>query len=74
MSEEENKRLFKHYTELVDGKIKTSNPVYDSLVKSDAERHLADLIKKNPSLIIKEESNKVVKEESNKPTKSKGKK
>ena len=58
MSEEENKRLYAHYASRASGSYKTanpSNPVRDELVKSDAKRHLADLIKKNPGLEIKEE-------------------
>ena len=71
MSEEENKRLYAHYASRASGSYKTanpSNPVRDELVKSDAKRHLADLIKKNPGLVVEEV--RPVEEE----VKSKGKK
>ena len=66
MSEQENKRLFEHYTNVANGNVKSGNAVRDDLNASDAKRHLADLIKKNPSLEVKEEPAK--------PTKSKEKK
>ena len=66
MSEEGNKKLQKHYTELTEGKIKTGNPVRDDLIVSDAKKHLADLVKKNPGLVQVEGS---VKED--KPEKTK---
>ena len=65
MSEEGNKKLFAHYTGLIGGSYKSGNSVQDELVVSDAKKHLADLVKKNPSLVVEE-----VKEE----VKSKGKK
>ncbi len=72
MSEEVNKRLFAHYTNLSNGNYKSGNSVQDELVASDAKKHLADLIKKNPSLVEVEE---VVEEvEEVKESKSKGKK
>ena len=70
MSEEGNKKLFTHYTSRAGGSLKSGNPVRDQLVVSDAKRHLADLIKKNPSLAVEEVVEEVVEE---KP-KSKGKK
>ena len=68
MSEEVNKRLFAHYTNLSNGNYKSGNSVQDELVASDAKKHLADLIKKNPSLVVEEEVEEV------KESKSKGKK
>ena len=50
MSEEQNKRLFEHYTAVVSGSVKSANSVSNELIVSDAKVHLADLIKKNPSL------------------------
>ena len=55
MSVEENKRLFAHYTALSGGSMKTGNPIRDELIVSDAKKHLADLVKKNPELEVKEE-------------------
>ena len=67
MSEEGNKKLFKHYTSLINGKAATEryskediedminlDEVSNSLIVSDANKHLADLIKKNPSLVVEE--------------------
>ena len=54
MSDEGNKKLHKHYTSLIAGKIKTGNPVRDDLIVSDAKKHLADLVKKNPNIISEE--------------------
>ena len=65
MSEEENKKLFDHYSAVAGGSVKSGNSVSNELIMSDAKKHLADLIKKNPSLVVE-----VEKEE----TKSKGKK
>ena len=50
MSEEGNKKLYAHYTALIEGKVKTKNLVRNDLIVSDAKRHLADLVKKNPNL------------------------
>ena len=50
MSEEGNKKLYEHYTNLAAGTRKTGNPVRDDLIVSDAKKHLADLISKNPEL------------------------
>lgn len=74
MSETENKRLYEHYNNVIDGNVKSGNAVRDDLNVSDAKRHLADLIKKNPSLEVKEEKPKEEVKEEVKPTKSKGKK
>ena len=54
MSEEGNKKLFKHYTSRAGGSLKSGNPVRDELVVSDAKKHLADLVKKNPGLVVEE--------------------
>ena len=68
MSDEGNKKLYEHYKSLSEGSYKSSNPIQNDLVKSDAIKHLADLIKKNPGLKIPE---KVIVQ---KETKSKEKK
>jgi len=54
MSEEQNKRLFAHYTSRAGGSLKSGNPVRDELIVADAKKHLADLIKKNPGLVVEE--------------------
>lgn len=61
MSDEVNKRLFEHYTNLASVGVKSANSVSNDLIKSDAERHLADLVSKNPSLVVKEEVKEEVK-------------
>ena len=71
MSEEGNKKLFAHYTSLINGKAATEryskediddmtnlDEVSNSLIISDAKKHLANLIKKNPSLVVEEEKPK----------------
>ena len=68
MSDEGNKKLYDHYNSLINGKVKTGNPTRDDLIVSDAQRHLVDLINKNPSLEVKEPIVKKVE------TKSKGNK
>lgn len=68
MGVEENKKLLEHYTAVANGSVKSANSVRNELIVSDAKRHLADLIAKNPELIVEE-----VKEES-KESKSKVKK
>ena len=50
MTDENAKKLYTHYKGLISGKMKTGNPVRDDLIVSDAERHLADLIKKRPNI------------------------
>lgn len=55
MGEAENKGLQVHYNSLITGSAKTGNSIRDDLIVSDAKRHLADLITKNPSLEVKEE-------------------
>ena len=65
MSEEGNKKLFVHYTAVASGSVKSGNSVSNELIVSDAKANLADLIKKNPSLVVEEEP---------KETKFKGKK
>jgi len=54
MSEEGNKKLYAHYKSLSEGSYKSGNPVRDELIVSDAKKHLADLIKKNPNLVVEE--------------------
>ena len=68
MSDQENKRLFEHYTNVANGNLKSGNSTRDDLNVSDAKIHLADLVKKNPNLVVVEEVKEEVK------TKSKGKK
>ena len=65
MSEEGNKKLFAHYTAVASGSVKSGNSVSNELIVSDAKKHLADLVKKNPSLVVEVEEEK---------PKSKGKK
>lgn len=50
MSEEQNKRLYTHYNSLIAGSAKTANTVRNELIVSDAKRHLADIVEKNPYL------------------------
>ncbi len=50
MSEENDKKLYAHYKSLASGSKKSGNPIRDELIKSDAERHLADLINKRPNI------------------------
>ena len=52
MSEEGNKKLFAHYTAVAGGSVKSANSVSNELIVSDAKKNLADLIKKNPSLVV----------------------
>ena len=51
MSEEGNKKLFAHYTAVAGGSVKSANSVSNELIVADAKINLADLIKKNPSLV-----------------------
>ncbi len=69
MSEENNKKLYDHYKAVIAGSHSTGNAVSNELRVSDATRHLADLVKKNPGLAEPEPTPEPVKE-----TKSKGKK
>ena len=57
MSDEVDKKLYNHFKELIDGKIKTGNSVRDNLIVSDAKKHLADLMKKRPNTIFEEKEN-----------------
>ena len=63
MSEEGNKKLFAHYTSRAGGSYKSGNSVRCALVVADAKKHLADLIKKNPSLVVAEVPEEKPKEE-----------
>ena len=54
MSEEGNKKLFAHYTAVAGGSMSSGNSVSNELIVSDAKKNLADLIKKNPSLVVEE--------------------
>ena len=62
MTEEGAKKKYAHLKGLISGKLKTGNPVRDDLIVSDAERHLADLIKKRPNIIFEEKPAPPVKE------------
>lgn len=50
MTDENAKKKYAHLKGLIAGKIKTGNSVRDELIVSDAERHLADLLKKRPNI------------------------
>ena len=67
MSDENDKKLYAHYKSLAGGSMKSGNPIRDQLIKSDAERHLADIIKKRPHIDFEEKPKE-------KETKSKEKK
>lgn len=54
MSEEIDKKLYSHYKHLSEGHYKSGNPVRDQLVVDDAKKHLADLIKKRPTIKFEE--------------------
>lgn len=78
MTDENARKKYAHLKGLIAGKLKTGNPVRDDLIVSDAQRHLADLIKKRPNINF-EEADPEPKEEENvaedaPKTKSKGKK
>ena len=64
MSEEGNKKLFAHYTAVAGGSVKSSNSVSNELIVADAKINLADLIKKNPSLVEEDNPDKTESEES----------
>ena len=66
MSEEGNKKLYAHYKSRAEGSYKSGNTVRNELVKADGKKHLADLIKKNPSLEVKEEPKEETKPKSKK--------
>ena len=74
MSEENDRKLYAHYKGVIAGSHSTGNSVSNELRVSDAERHLADLIKKtkkrSPNFTFEDEQPK----EEIKETKSKGKK
>ena len=71
MSVEGNKKLYDHYTSLAAGTRKTGNPVRDDLIVSDAKKHLADLILKNPDVVP--EVKEPIKEDKPKKTKKSSK-
>ena len=50
MTDENARKKYAHLKGLIAGNLKTGNSVRDELIVSDAERHLADLIKKRPLL------------------------
>ena len=54
MSDENDKKLYAHYKSLAGGSMKSGNPIRDELIKSDAAKHLADLIKKRPNIQFEE--------------------
>ena len=54
MTEENAKRLYVHFKELIAGKMKTGNAIRDELIVSDATLNLADLVKKRPKIDFEE--------------------
>lgn len=67
MTDENAKKKYAHLKNIIEVGPKTGNSVRDELMKSDAKKHMADLVKKRPHIVF-EEPIKV------EPTKSKGKK
>ena len=67
MTLENLKKQYAHYKNLMENGVKTENSTRNALIKSDAEKYLKDLVKKNPN--IEFEPKEEVKEE----PKSKGK-
>ena len=77
MSEEIDKKLYAHYKSLAGGSKKSGNPIRDKLIKSDAAKHLADLIKKRPNADFdgsKAEAQKKAEAKKEAEAKAKGKK
>jgi len=70
MSEDNIKRLFKHFENLAEKGGKTGNQIRDELIKSDAISNLAELKAKFPNLYI----SKAKEDKEEKPIKSKEKK
>ena len=56
MTNENAKKKYDHLKGLIAGKLKTGNPVRDDLIVSDAQRHLADLLKKRPKIDFEEKA------------------
>ena len=54
MTDENAKKKYAHLKGLIEGKVKTGNPIRDDLIVSDAEKHLADLIKKRSYIVFEE--------------------
>ena len=54
MTDENAKLKYAHLKGLIAGNVKTGNAVRDDLIVSDAERHLADLLKKRPNIVFEE--------------------
>ncbi len=50
MTDEGAKKKYVHLKWLIGRNMKTGNAVRDDLIVSDAERHLADLLKKRPKI------------------------
>ena len=50
MTDENAKKLYVHFKELIAGKLKTGNAIRDELIVSDATLNLADLVKKRPNI------------------------
>ena len=50
MTDENAIKKYNHLKELIDGKLKTGNPIRDALIVSDATVNLADLLKKRPNI------------------------
>ena len=54
MTLENLKKKYAHLNSLINGEVKTGNPIRDSLIISDAKRHLGKLLEKFPQLEEKE--------------------
>ena len=50
MTDENAKKKYAHLKTLIAGNMKTGNVIRDQLIVSDAERHMADLLKKRPNI------------------------
>ncbi len=75
MTDENAKKKYAHLKGLIAGKLKTGNAVRDDLIVSDAQRHLADLLKKRPNIDFepKEELNNARRDAGQKPIATKPK-
>ncbi len=73
MTDENAKKKYAHLKGLITGKLKTGNPVRDDLIVSDAERHLADLLKKRPNIQFEEAKEEITEEKEPPKTNSKKK-
>lgn len=51
-------KLYNHFKELIDGKVKTGNSTKDQLIVADAKRNLEDLLSKRPNTTFEKPSKK----------------